>query len=122
MTTTTLFTLKNMDFIWNTLTSSLSDYPAFQGLSGEHIYKIQVTRWLFTHGLAFQANNPPPGTWDTQTISSVIQEGSLAILDGLKSQIKSSEQKQAQYFKNASCDRTVSPMFNFVHAAVGPKE
>ena len=27
-----------------------------------------------------------------------------------------------QYFKNASCDRTVSPMFNFVHATVSSQE
>ena len=42
--------------------------------------KIQVTRWLFAHGLAFQASNPPPGTWDNKTIISVMQEGSLAII------------------------------------------
>ncbi len=84
------------DIIWHTLTRSLSDYPAFQGLSEEHILKIQVTRWLFAHGLAFQVSNPPPGTWDIKTIGTVMQEGSLAILDGLKNQIKSSEQKPAQ--------------------------
>jgi len=28
----------------------------------------------------------------------------------------------AEYFKNASCDRNVSPMFNFVHATVSSKE
>ena len=27
-----------------------------------------------------------------------------------------------QYFKNASCDRSVSPMFNMVHATVSPQE
>jgi AcrR family transcriptional regulator len=77
------------DLIWATLTDSLSNYPAFQGLSEEQIYKIQVTRWLFAHGLAFQASNPPPGTWDVNTIKTVMQEGSVAILDGLKIQIKS---------------------------------
>ena len=82
------------DLIWNTLTGSLSDYPAFQGLSEEHIYKIQVTRWLFAHGLAFQASNPPPGTWDVKTIIIVMQEGSLAILDGLKRQIQSSNKNK----------------------------
>ena len=79
------------DLIWNTLTSSLSDYPAFQGLSAEHIYKIQGTRWLFAHGLAFQVSNPPPETWDIKTIVTVMQEGSLAILDGLKNRMNSSE-------------------------------
>ena len=48
------------DLIWATLTNSLSNYPAFQGLSEDQIYKIQVTRWLFAHGLAFQASNPSP--------------------------------------------------------------
>jgi len=91
-----VFFKKYGDLIWNTLTSALSDYPAFQGLSAEHIYKIQVTRWLFAHGLAFQASNPPPGTWDTKTIISVMQDGSLAILDGLKNQFDSAEQTQAQ--------------------------
>ncbi|MGB5745548.1 MAG: TetR family transcriptional regulator [Desulfobacterales bacterium] len=80
------------DVIWATLTGSLSEYSPFQGLSEEQIYKIQVTRWLFAHGLAFQASNPPPGTWDTKTIINVIQEGSLAILDGLKNKIISSGQ------------------------------
>ncbi|MCK5268627.1 MAG: TetR/AcrR family transcriptional regulator [Spirochaetes bacterium] len=79
------------DLIWNTLTSSLSDYPAFQGLSAEHIYKIQGTRWLFAHGLAFQVSNPPPETWDIKTIITVMQEGSLAILDGLRNRMNSSE-------------------------------
>ena len=78
------------DLIWATLTGSLSDYPAFKGLSDEQIYKIQGTRWLFAHGLAFQASNPPPGTWDVNTIKTVLQEGSLAILEGLKNQFKSS--------------------------------
>jgi len=81
------------DLIWNTLTNSLSDYPAFQGLSAEQIYKIQATRWLFAHGLAFQVSNPPPGVWDTEMIFVIMQEGSLAILDGLKSQMNLSEQK-----------------------------
>ena len=79
------------DLIWATLTDSLSNYPAFQGLSEEQIYKIQVTRWLFAHGLAFQASNPPPGTWDVNTIRTVMQEGSVAILAGLKIQIQSSD-------------------------------
>jgi hypothetical protein len=72
------------DLIWNTLTSSLDDYPPFKGLTEEEILKVQVTRWLFAHGLAFQANNPPPDTWDAQIIISTIQEGSDAILEGLK--------------------------------------
>ena len=77
------FFKKYGDMIWATLTGSLSDYPGFQELSEEHIYKIQVTRWLFAHGLAYQACNPPPGTWNTKTIAAVMREGSLAILDGL---------------------------------------
>ncbi len=79
------------DLIWNTLTNSLSDYPAFQGLSADQIYKIQGTRWLFAHGLAFQVSNPPPETWDNKTIINVMKEGSLAILDGLKNRMNSAE-------------------------------
>lgn len=79
------------DLIWNTLTNSLSDYPAFQGLSADQIYKIQGTRWLFAHGLAFQVSNPPPETWDNKTIINVMKEGSLAILDGLKNRMNSTE-------------------------------
>ena len=79
------------DLIWNTLTNSLSDYPAFQGLSADQIYKIQGTRWLFAHGLAFQVSNPPPETWDNKTIINVMKEGSLAILNGLKNRMNSTE-------------------------------
>ena len=73
------------DVIFNTLTSSLSDYLPFKGLTEEEILKVQVTRWLFAHGLAFQVNNPPSDIWDTQIIISTIQDGSNAILVGLKS-------------------------------------
>jgi len=72
------------DVIWQTLTSSLNDYPPFNGLTDEVILKVQVTRWLFAHGLAFQVNNPPADIWDTDTIIRTIQESSHAILEGLK--------------------------------------
>ena len=81
-----VFFKKYGDLIWVTLTGSLTDYPAFEGLSEEHINKIQVTRWLFAHGLAFQVSNPPPGIWDIKTIYTIMREGSFAILDGLKNQ------------------------------------
>jgi methyltransferase (TIGR00027 family) len=71
------------DMIWHTLTTSLTNYPPFQRLSQEQIYKIQVTRWLFAHGLAFQANNPPPETWNEENIVTMMKEGSQAIYDGL---------------------------------------
>jgi methyltransferase (TIGR00027 family) len=80
------------DIIWNTLTASLADYPPFQGLSADQIYKIQVTRWLFAHGLAFQANNPPPDTWTEEIITDMMQEGSVAIYDGLKQKIERKEE------------------------------
>ena len=51
------------------------------------IYKIQATRWLFAHGLAFQACNPPPGMWDAETMVTVMQEGSLGILEGVKTNL-----------------------------------
>jgi AcrR family transcriptional regulator len=78
--------------IWNTLTESLSDYPLFQGLSGEQIYKIQTLRWLLAHGLAFQVSNPPPDVWNDENIVMIIQQGSMAILDGLKKQFISKEE------------------------------
>jgi len=72
--------------VWNKCTDSLSAYLPFQGLSEEQIYKVQLTRWLLAHGLAFQASNPPPDVWDDDTIILVIQQGSTAILDGFKKQ------------------------------------
>lgn len=47
------------DVIWESLTQSLKEYPPFQGLSQEEIYQVQLTRWLFAHGLAFQACGIP---------------------------------------------------------------
>ena len=61
------------DVIWATLTASLSDYPLFEGLSQELIYRLQVTRWLFAHGLAFQVSYPPPGIWDDEKIVLMMQ-------------------------------------------------
>lgn len=71
------------DVVWNTLTASLSDYPLFKGLSSEQVYQIQLTRWLFAHGLAFQACNPPPGTWNEENLIAMMQQGSMAIYEGL---------------------------------------
>ncbi|WP_022669071.1 TetR/AcrR family transcriptional regulator [Desulfospira joergensenii] len=73
------------EIIWETLTASLPDYPPFQGLSGEQVYQIQLQRWLLCHGLAFKVSNPlPDGVWDDEMVSTVIQQGSTAILKGLK--------------------------------------
>ena len=76
------------EVIWNALTESLSSYPPFQGLSDEQIYQIQLTRWLMAHGLAFQVANHPPEVWEGK-ITPIIQQGSLAIADGLKRQFAS---------------------------------
>ena len=73
------------EIIWNTLTESLSDYPPFRGLSGEQIHHIQLTRWLMAHGLAFQVANHPPEVWNGK-ITPTMQQGSIAILEGLKRQ------------------------------------
>jgi len=102
-----LFFKKYGDAIWVTLTGSLSDYPAFQGLSEEEVSKIQLTRWLFAHGLAFQACNPPPKTWNTQKLNAVMQEGSLAILEGVKVRIQSSGPPQTR--KGGDDERKRSP-------------
>jgi AcrR family transcriptional regulator len=72
--------------IWDTLTAALADYPPFQGLTAEQIYQVQLTRWLMAHGLAFQVSTHPPGVWDDATVVQVIQQGSRAILEGLKIQ------------------------------------
>ena len=89
-----VFFKKYGDVIWHKLTVFLAGYPAFKGLSDEQIYKIQGMRWLFAHGLAFQASNPPPGTWDIKTLTSVMQEGSFAILDGLTARMKFSNKNK----------------------------
>ncbi|MCP4020201.1 MAG: TetR/AcrR family transcriptional regulator [Desulfobacteraceae bacterium] len=77
------------DKIWNACTASLSQYLPFKGLSEDQIYKIQLTRWLLCHGLAFQVSNPPPKVWDDDNIVLVIQNGSIAIIEGLKKQFAS---------------------------------
>lgn len=73
------------EVIWDTLTASLSDYPPFQGLTEEQIYQVQLTRWLMAHGLAFQVANHSPEVWEGK-IDIVMQQGSIAILEGLKLQ------------------------------------
>ena len=74
------------ELIWETLTASLSKYQPFMGLSEEQIYTIQFMRWLLTHGLAFQACNQPPGVFDENAISELVQKGSKALYDGLQKQ------------------------------------
>lgn len=75
--------------IWQQCTDSLADYGPFQGLTADQIYKVQALRWLMAHGLAFQVSNPPPGLWDDDGITEVIQAGSVALLAGLKQQFDS---------------------------------
>ncbi len=77
------------EIMWNKCTNSLLDYQPFEGLTEEQIYNVQLTRWLMTHGLAFQVSNPPPDIWDNDNIVLVVQKGSIAILDGLKRQFAS---------------------------------
>ncbi len=72
------------DGIWKKCTDSLAAYPGFAGLTEDEIYRIQLTRWLLCHGLAFQVSNPPPETWNKETIIEVVKAGSLAILNGFK--------------------------------------
>lgn len=79
------------DIIWASLTDSLSEYPPFQSLTEEQIYQIQLQRWLFAHGLAFSASNPPPDTWTPDKIVSIMQSGSTAIYAGLSNQFATTE-------------------------------
>ncbi|XPS84881.1 transcriptional regulator, TetR family [Desulfosarcina variabilis str. Montpellier] len=72
------------DVIWEKLTASLADYPPFKGLSSEQVYQIQLTRWLYAQGLAFQVCNQPAGTWDDEKIIFMMRQGSTAIYEGLK--------------------------------------
>lgn len=72
--------------VWDACTKSLSDYPRFQGLSKEQIYQIQSTRLFFVHGLSFQISNSPPDHWADEKIAQIVQQGSIAIYDGLKKQ------------------------------------
>ncbi|MEJ2040835.1 MAG: hypothetical protein P8X55_18180 [Desulfosarcinaceae bacterium] len=71
------------DLVWQTLTSALADYAPFRGLSPEQIKQIQVTRWLYAHGLAFQVSNPMLEVWDETQIVEMMMIGSKAIYDGL---------------------------------------
>ena len=71
------------DAIWERVTRSLAGYPLFQGLSRAQVEQIQVTRWLYAHGLAFQLCNPPPDVWDRAKIIETMRMGSMAIYDGL---------------------------------------
>ena len=77
------------DVIWETLTAALRDYPPFAGLTAEQVDRIQLHRWLFAHGMAFSASNPPPQTWTRKKIVAAMQEGSQAIYHGLRRQFQS---------------------------------
>jgi hypothetical protein len=72
--------------LWANCSASLSDYSQFEGLSDEQIYTVQLYRWLMAHGLAFQVSTHPPGVWTDEVIVLKMQQGSIAILDGLKRQ------------------------------------
>ncbi len=74
------------DVIWKKCTDSLCKYAPFKDLSLDQIFELQYTRWLMTHGLAFQVSNPPPDIWTDEKIALVVQKGSKAILDGFKCQ------------------------------------
>ena len=79
--------------IWDTLTSSLSDYPPFSGLTEEQIYKIQLARWLMAHGLAVQAATQPSGIFSKEDIVDIMQTGSDAIISGMRIQFASDSKK-----------------------------
>jgi len=72
------------DIIWDQLTASLSQYPPFQEFTPEQVDQIQLTRWLFAQGLAFQVSNPLPGVWNNDKIVLMMRQGSTAIYEGMK--------------------------------------
>lgn len=80
--------------VWDRCTASLSGYLPFHGLTEEQIFKVQFHRWLMAHGLAFQAAIQPPGLYNENNITELMQDGSEALLDGLKRQFKSKEGKE----------------------------
>jgi len=79
--------------VWDRCTALLADYAPFQGLTDEQIFIVQFHRWLMAHGLAFQAAIQPPGLYNEENITELMQDGSEALLDGLKRQFKSKEVK-----------------------------
>lgn len=79
------------ELMWAKCSEALLDYEPFKDLTEEQIYRLQVTRWLMAHGLAFQVSNPPPGIWNDEIILWVVQNGSIALLDGLKKKFASEE-------------------------------
>ncbi|THB80777.1 MAG: TetR/AcrR family transcriptional regulator [Desulfobacteraceae bacterium] len=79
------------EIMWDKCSGLLAEYAPFQGLTTEQIYRLQVTRWLMAHGLAFQVSNPPPDVWNLERIIWVIQNGSIALLEGLKKQFASED-------------------------------
>ena len=54
-----------------------------KGLSPHQIKQIQVTRWLYAHGLAFQVSNPTLDVWDDAEVVEMMIAGSKAVYDGL---------------------------------------
>lgn len=72
--------------VWDDCNRILADYPHFKGLTAEQIYNVQLKRWMLAHGLAFHACFAPAGTVTLDDIILHIQEGSNAILLGLKAQ------------------------------------
>ena len=72
------------DIIWKELTASLVDYLPFKMLSADQVDQIQLTRWLYAQGLAFQVCNQPAGIWDEEKIIFMMRQGSTAIYEGLK--------------------------------------
>ena len=88
------------DVVWETLTAALDDYPPFRGLSEAQIFRIQFHRWLFAHGLAFAASNPPPDTWTEAKVVAAVQEGSQAIYDGLRRQFPTEDQTKGKHHED----------------------
>lgn len=84
------------DVVWETLTASLEDYPPFQGLDADQIFRIQLHRWLFAHGLAFAASNPPPDTWTQAKIVAAVQQGSQAIYSGMRQQFSAAAKTKGE--------------------------
>ena len=72
------------DVVWAAVTADLADYPPFQGLSTDLIYRIQMARWLLAHGTAFWASNARPEWVQEDQIADLMRDAGVSLLEGLK--------------------------------------
>ena len=75
---------KHARVIWRSLTDDLSGYTLFEGLDERKIFIIRAARWWLVHGLASLINNGWYSDEDRMDIPLIVENLSLALLDGLR--------------------------------------